>query len=250
MRNWKELLPPPPEQPPTDIDSPPSSPDYPCPAITYSAHGTPTCCQSSNTCLSNSCHDMHCQEGALYMPRDQAPLPPVRQHHSMSPECSGEATELLVANGHPKSSIHGSKGVEEHFMPNNLSSHQKEMHIEQTVPLLSNMHDRPGDAIAPRQVFEDPRHEQLGKELLEFNDAMSQSEICSDNEDNQGEDRTDKECTHLSSGQDRQSNGMYQSYVFVKLTSIIVQWMLYQKLTERVLFCFVFLHVYCIISMR
>ena len=33
------------------------------------------------------------------------------------------------------------------------------------------------------KVFEDPRHEQLGKELLEFNDDMSQSEMMSDAEE-------------------------------------------------------------------
>ncbi|XP_072048586.1 roundabout homolog 2-like [Amphiura filiformis] len=209
VRNWKELLPPPPEQPPTDIDSPPSSPDYPCPAITYSAHGTPNCCQSSNTCPSGSCHDMHCQDVvALSMPRDKAPLPPLRQHHSMSPEFTGETAGLLPANGqHPNSnSIHGSKGaIQEHVMPNNLSSHQKELHMEQTVPLLSNLPDRTGgDTLATRQVFEDPRHEQLGKELLEFNDEMSQSEMCTDNEEEGGEDRTDA-CTHLSNGHDTQN---------------------------------------------
>ncbi len=215
VRNWKELLPPPPEQPPTDIDSPPSSPDYPCPAITYSAHGTPNCCQSSNTCPSGSCHDMHCQDAVpLSMPRDKAPLPPVRQHHSMSPqECGiGESAGLLQqqANGHPNSnSIHSSKGApQEHVMPNNLSSHQKELHMEQTVPLLSNLPDRTGtDSLASRQVFEDPRHEQLGKELLEFNDEMSQSEMCTDNEEEGvgDEDKSIDACTHLSNGPEKQN---------------------------------------------
>ena len=38
--------------------------------------------------------------------------------------------------------------------------------------------------LAPHQVFADPRHEQLGRELLEFNDdLMSQSEAMSDNEE-------------------------------------------------------------------
>ena len=41
-----------------------------------------------------------------------------------------------------------------------------------------------GQPLAPHQVFDDPRHEQLGRELLEFNDdLMSQSEAMSDNEE-------------------------------------------------------------------
>ena len=57
--------------------------------------------------------------------------------------------------------------------------------------LNSEVPDRPsesgrsragGACLATKRLFEDPRHEQLGKELLEFNDDMSQSEILSDND--------------------------------------------------------------------
>lgn len=234
-RNWKELLPPPPEQPPTDIDSPPSSPDY----VSCSGHGTPSCCQSSTGFPNNGCHDntMYRQDPQLSMPRDKAPLPPARQHHSMSSVCNGGVVggeSIGLVQGHHlmgnniNSNIHGvpMKGnIPEHLMPNNLSNHQKELHMEQTIPLLSNLPDRTVESLATRQVFEDPRHEQLGKELLGFNDDMSQSELCcsetegdeeeEDDEDDVIDDEDDRGtmdgrggggCMH--SGQDsNQSNG-------------------------------------------
>lgn len=42
-----------------------------------------------------------------------------------------------------------------------------------------------GHHLAPRQVFEDPRHAEIGEELLQYNDMMSQSEAQSDNEEGQ-----------------------------------------------------------------
>lgn len=40
-----------------------------------------------------------------------------------------------------------------------------------------------GHHLAPKQVFEDPRHAEIGQELLQYNDLMSQSEAPSDNEE-------------------------------------------------------------------
>lgn len=40
-----------------------------------------------------------------------------------------------------------------------------------------------GHNLVPKQVFEDPRHAEIGQELLQYNELMSQSEAPSDNEE-------------------------------------------------------------------
>ncbi|XP_022095889.1 roundabout homolog 2-like [Acanthaster planci] len=174
-RNWTELLPPPPEQPPTDIDSPT---EITCPAPTCS-HAHP-----------NLHMDSHCCP-MMHQSTDKAPLPPVRQHHSMTPASYQHDVHHTYPGGVPCESHSSHRPLPTNSLPNKLGSNRSGTPTSRMQQPHSEVSDRPSDPdhsqrgvpyLASKRLFEDPRHEQLGKELLEFNDDMSQSEILSDND--------------------------------------------------------------------
>ncbi|XP_072048618.1 uncharacterized protein [Amphiura filiformis] len=173
-RNWTELLPPPPEQPPTDLDSPPGSP--------HLAH------QNSRGSMKSSmpCGGQHnigrplpeqpmCGNGVMC--NGEGPLPPgTIQHYGSLPRKNSHP--LQQQQQHP---VHnGMPPVEQSMVGGALPNGQRGEPIY--VHNNGSLHSSAGTALS-HKVFEDPRHEQLGKELLEFNDDMSQSEMMSDPEE-------------------------------------------------------------------
>ncbi|XP_038047946.1 roundabout homolog 1-like isoform X2 [Patiria miniata] len=174
-RNWTELLPPPPEQPPTDIDSPTGSA---CPA--------PPCSHAN----ANPHMDGHCCP-IMHQSTDKAPIPPVRQHHSMTPAVYQHDVHHTYPGGVPYDGHSSHRPPPTNSLPNKLGNNRSGTPADHRQQPHSETHDRPSDPdhtqrgvpyLASKRLFEDPRHEQLGKELLEFNDDMSQSEILSDND--------------------------------------------------------------------
>ncbi|XP_038047943.1 roundabout homolog 1-like isoform X2 [Patiria miniata] len=171
-RNWTELLPPPPEQPPTDIDSPTGSA---CPA--------PPCSHAN----ANPHMDHGKNRQDMERSKKKGPTPPLRQCCSSPPVSTSDRQHTLPAVAH--------KPLPTNSVPNQLDSNRSGTPADHRQQPHSKTHDRPSDPdhtqrgvpyLASKRLFEDPRHEQLGKELLEFNDDMSQSEILSDNDDMAG----------------------------------------------------------------
>ncbi len=171
-RNWTELLPPPPEQPPTDLDSPPGSP--------HLAHQTSHGSMKSSIPGGGGQHNigrplpeqpsMMCGNGAMC--NGEGPMPPgTIQHYGSLPRKNSHPLQQPQQGMPPME-----QSVIEGALPN---GHRGEpAHVQNS----GNLHSSAGTALS-HKVFEDPRHEQLGKELLEFNDDMSQSEMMSDPEE-------------------------------------------------------------------
>ncbi|XP_022095861.1 roundabout homolog 1-like isoform X2 [Acanthaster planci] len=166
-RNWTELLPPPPEQPPTDIDSPT---EITCPA--------PTCSHAPTNLHMEQAK--YCQD--MERSKKKAPPPPLRQCCSSPPVSASDRQQTVPSHRQPPTNS----------LPKTLNSNRSSTPVDRRQQPHSEVSDRPSDPdhsqrgvpyLASKRLFEDPRHEQLGKELLEFNDDMSQSEILSDNED-------------------------------------------------------------------
>ncbi|XP_071806163.1 roundabout homolog 2-like isoform X3 [Asterias amurensis] len=190
-RNWTELLPPPPEQPPTDIDSPTGTTPClaPCShAPTTNAHmnQAPPCSYAANP---------HMNQGKIPQENDRnrkkAPTPPIRQFHPISPNNITTADTQHTMPGVMLPAI-SHRPQPTNSMPNKLGNNRSGSPADRMQQSRHDVPDRPteatqshpgGSCLATKRLFEDPRHEQLGKELLEFNDDMSQSEILSDNEE-------------------------------------------------------------------
>ena len=113
-----------------------------------------------------------------------APTPPMRQHpqYPQYPYTHPHPQ----SNGLPHTLPVVSRGDEQPQHTTTLPTHRPMGLINGQMypmaPMPGGMAG--GQPLAPHQVFDDPRHEQLGRELLEFNDdLMSQSEAMSDNEE-------------------------------------------------------------------
>ena len=219
QRNWAEFLPPPPEQPPTDIDSPGSQPPS-HPGSLKSSHlrrGS-----SPNQALMGgqayvqinpgSCEDCEAQRCPPVPPRhhQQSPLltQPISGHNSPIPIMPPP----LLPQQPCRTEI---PGPQSHFQPitSSLSpppgdspSHKKPIHkVTRTPPPVTSggvtpvefgskqtsipLTTGPGSpargvgqvrggydeqTIATQRLFEDPRHAQIGQELLKY---MSRNEL-------------------------------------------------------------------------
>ncbi|XP_071806287.1 roundabout homolog 2-like isoform X1 [Asterias amurensis] len=191
-RNWTELLPPPPEQPPTDIDSPTGTTPClaPCShAPTTNAHmnQAPPCSHAPT----NGHMDGKCCSSRMHPHMDTAPAPPIRQHHSMTPAYPNNDSHHTYPGGVPYDNHASHRPQPTNSLPNKLGNNRSGSPADRMQQSRHDVPDRPteatqlhpgGSCLATKRLFEDPRHEQLGKELLEFNDDMSQSEILSDND--------------------------------------------------------------------
>ncbi|XP_071487948.1 roundabout homolog 2-like [Diadema antillarum] len=181
--NWTEFLPPPPEEPPMGAD--PSTmqlqdsiskpkPLPPC-------NGHPTFVPIQPALMSSGGHPPTHQH---------APALPMRQHpQQLSYPYTAPFTHphTVQSNGLPHTLPVVSRGDDQllgqHPMGVATTLPQRGLMNGQYPPMSGVQGVQP---LAPHQVFEDPRHEQLGRELLEFNDdLMSQSEAMSDNEEAQ-----------------------------------------------------------------
>ena len=168
-RNWTELLPPPPEQPPTDLDSPPGSPRLAHQQQPGNPHG--------KSSMPSGQHNVG-------RPLPEQPKVPMSSLGRGGVMCNGEVGPMPPGTIQHYGSLPRKQTPPQHMHPAHGGTPQpggavQNGHVQ---PTAENLHSSAGTALS-HKVFEDPRHEQLGKELLEFNDDMSQSEMMSDPEE-------------------------------------------------------------------
>ncbi|XP_071959591.1 uncharacterized protein [Antedon mediterranea] len=168
--NITELLPPPPEHPPpSDIES------------TFGSHHTlptnhhhgATIPMSSNPVTQPHITTNPLSQMDMSYNKNYGPLPVIQQ--IQYPESNSDNNASPVTRMH-----HG--GSDCTSDSNNL----RDSAVSPTTQNICNLHMRQSphnNVITNHQVFEDPRHAELGQELLQFNDDVSQSEAMSDNED-------------------------------------------------------------------
>ncbi|XP_030833475.1 roundabout homolog 1 isoform X2 [Strongylocentrotus purpuratus] len=185
--NWTEFLPPPPEEPPMGstpsqdslgkIKSPPPCNGHPNshpnghPGAHQGIHTHPTFVPIQPAMIGGH-HPHH----APALPMRQHPQYPQYPYTHPHPQSNGLPHTLPVI----------SRGDEPQQHTTTLPIHRPMGLINGQMYPVAVMAGgmAGGQPLAPHQVFDDPRHEQLGRELLEFNDdLMSQSEAMSDNEE-------------------------------------------------------------------
>nr|XP_054760040.1 protein sax-3-like [Lytechinus pictus] len=222
QRNWAEFLPPPPEQPPTDMDSPGGSlpPSHPgsIKSSFYRRGSSPNQHAQAYVQINpGACEDC---EAAAVAQQHYPPVPP--RNHQQSPllnqPLSGNNSPVpiypppLLPQQPCRTEI---PGPGSHFQPISSSlspppgdspSHKRGVHkliktpppvpstgsgnmtpelggcSKQTVIPLQSGLGSPGrgpqhmqqQSIAPQRVFEDPRHAQIGQELLKY---MTRNEL-------------------------------------------------------------------------
>lgn len=196
---WSEMLPPPPEEPPSDrtpcVQGPP-----------YHFHTG-----SSNGGMSSQ-HQPHLHHGVMDAPtmqpvtchecmkktHDNMTLPAMHHYPSQYPPIHyNQRTfpHIDAYRGAPVSmppgtrlDSSGGRVFQPISRPNGQYHQDGGLYPQNGVPHSSESPHYPMDGghhLAPRQVFEDPRHAEIGEELLQYNDMMSQSEAQSDNEEGQ-----------------------------------------------------------------
>ncbi|XP_033109973.1 roundabout homolog 1-like [Anneissia japonica] len=174
--NITELLPPPPEHPPpSDIESAFGSHH----TLPSSHHHGATIPMSSNPVTQP--HITTNPLSQMDMPyKNYGPMPMI--HQISYPESNSDNNASPVTRMHNSCSDNTS----DCNMSMNQQQQQRDSLTSPTAQNICNLHARqsPHSNLIPNhQVFEDPRHAELGKELLQFNDDVSQSEAMSDNED-------------------------------------------------------------------
>ncbi|XP_063960198.1 roundabout homolog 1-like [Lytechinus pictus] len=170
--NWTEFLPPPPEEPPMGSQDPVGKIKSPPPCNSQASH-PPIHTHPTFVPIQPAMIGGHHPHHAPALPMRQHPQYPVYPYTHPHPQSNGLPHTLPVI----------SRGDEQ--QTTTLPIHRPMGLVNgQMYPMPTGGMSAGGQPLAPHQVFDDPRHEQLGRELLEFNDdLMSQSEAMSDNEE-------------------------------------------------------------------